>query len=176
LPTIKELYAPEQVWLFGSYAYGHPDQWSDLDVLVVSKKFARGNRLARRSKFLVKTGIWRNGELVVDPLCYTPAEFARAPSAVYHRRSGGDGHQTHLSFKTEEGIAMYHFLVVIEKTKHNYSAYSPDLPGCVATGKPRAQTATHMHRAIALHVRGLRADKLPIPQSQSFSEYVAVAV
>ena len=78
LPAIKKLYAPEQVWLFGSYAHGRPDQWSDLDVLVVSKKFARDNRLERRSKFLVKTGIWRNGEFVVDPLCYTPAEFERA--------------------------------------------------------------------------------------------------
>jgi predicted RNase H-like HicB family nuclease len=40
---------------------------------------------------------------------------------------------------------MYRFLVIIEKADGNYSAYSPDLPGCVATGKTRAQAAKNMH-------------------------------
>ncbi len=69
---------------------------------------------------------------------------------------------------------MYHFLIVIEKANGNYSAYSPDLPGCVATGKTREQVTRNMYDAIELHVRGLREDKLPIPKSRSFAEYVAV--
>lgn len=69
---------------------------------------------------------------------------------------------------------MYRFLVVIEKIKNNYSVYSPDLPGCVATGKTREEAAKNMHEAIELHVQGLVEDKLPIPRSHSFAEYVAV--
>ena len=69
---------------------------------------------------------------------------------------------------------MHRFLVVIEKADGNYSAYSPDLPGCVATGKTRDQAARNMHEAIDLHVRGLLEDKLPVPQSRAFAEYVAI--
>jgi predicted RNase H-like HicB family nuclease len=69
---------------------------------------------------------------------------------------------------------MHRFLIVIEKADGNYSAYSPDLPGCVATGKPRDQVARNTHAAIDLHVRGLLEDKLPVPQSRSFAEYIAI--
>ena len=68
---------------------------------------------------------------------------------------------------------MHRFLIVIEKADRNYSAYSPDLPGCVATGKTHDQAARNMHEAIDLHVRGLLEDKLPVPQSRSFAEYIA---
>ena len=71
---------------------------------------------------------------------------------------------------------MYRFLVVIEKTNGNYSAYSPDLLGCVATGETREEAEHNMHEAIEMHVRGLLEDDLPVPTSQAFSEYVAVAV
>jgi predicted RNase H-like HicB family nuclease len=69
---------------------------------------------------------------------------------------------------------MYRFLVVIEKANGNYSAYSPDLPGCVATGATREETERKMHDAIEMHVRGLLEDNLPIPESSSFAEYIAV--
>jgi len=69
---------------------------------------------------------------------------------------------------------MHRFLIVIEKADGNYSAYSPDLPGCVATGKTRDQAARHMHEAIDMHVRGLLEDNLPVPQSRSFAEYIAI--
>ncbi|MEW6418359.1 MAG: type II toxin-antitoxin system HicB family antitoxin [Nitrospirota bacterium] len=69
---------------------------------------------------------------------------------------------------------MYRFLVVIEKANSNYSAYSPDLPGCIATGATREEAERNMHEAIELHVRGLIEDNLPIPESTSFAEYVAV--
>ena len=69
---------------------------------------------------------------------------------------------------------MYRFLVVIEKAKNNYSAYSPDLPGCVATGKTREEVAYNMHAAVEMHVRGMLEDQLPIPKSYASAEYVAV--
>jgi predicted RNase H-like HicB family nuclease len=70
---------------------------------------------------------------------------------------------------------MKRFLVIIEKAASNYSAYSPDLPGCVATGKTKDQAARNMHQAIKMHLDGLREDGLPIPRSQSSAEYVAVS-
>ena len=69
---------------------------------------------------------------------------------------------------------MYRFLIVIEKTKKNYSAYSPDLPGCVATGVTRREVEKNMHEAIALHIQGLKEDRQAIPQSSSFAEYIAI--
>lgn len=69
---------------------------------------------------------------------------------------------------------MYRFLIVIEQAEGNYSAYSPDLPGCVATGQTRELTEQTMHEAIKMHVEGLLADNLPVPESKSFAEYVVV--
>ena len=70
---------------------------------------------------------------------------------------------------------MYRFLVVIEKANNNYSAYSPDLPGCVATGATREEAEKNMYEAIEKHIQGLLEDKLPIPESKSFAEFVTVA-
>lgn len=70
---------------------------------------------------------------------------------------------------------MYRFLIVIEKANKNYSAYSPDLPGCVATGKTRDEAARNMYEAVEMHVQGMLEDKLPIPESTSLAEYIAVA-
>lgn len=70
---------------------------------------------------------------------------------------------------------MHRFLIVIEKAHGNYSAYSPDLPGCIATGATREETEQSMHEAIELHVKGLREDNLPVPESTSFAEYVVVS-
>ncbi len=70
---------------------------------------------------------------------------------------------------------MYRFLVVVEKTDTNYSAYSPDLPGCVATGSTRDETENNMHAAIQFHIQGMIEDNLPIPESHSFAEFMAVA-
>ncbi|MBU4491371.1 MAG: type II toxin-antitoxin system HicB family antitoxin [Euryarchaeota archaeon] len=70
---------------------------------------------------------------------------------------------------------MYRFLVVIEKANNNYSAYSPDLPGCVATGATREEAEKNIHEAIEMHIQGLLEDNLSIPESKSFAEYVAIA-
>ncbi len=69
---------------------------------------------------------------------------------------------------------MNRFLIIIEKANKNYSAYSPDLPGCVATGKTREQATRNMYQAIEMHMRGMMEDKLPVPKSHAFAEYVAV--
>ena len=57
---------------------------------------------------------------------------------------------------------MYRFLVVIEKADGNYSAYAPDLPGCVATGKTVEDTELNMHEAIRMHLQGLQEDGVPV--------------
>lgn len=67
---------------------------------------------------------------------------------------------------------MPRFLVVIEKTKRNFSAYCPDLPGCVATGKTRAAVEYNIVEAIRFHLEGLAAGRKPIPRSVSEAEYV----
>ena len=69
---------------------------------------------------------------------------------------------------------MYRFLIVIEKAGGNYSAYSPDLPGCIATGTTREEAEQNMYRAIEMHIHGLREDGLPVPESTSFAEYMAI--
>jgi predicted RNase H-like HicB family nuclease len=70
---------------------------------------------------------------------------------------------------------MYRFLIVIEKANGNFSAYCPDLPGCVATGKTQEETERNMHEAVEMHIQGMLADKLPIPQGMAVAEYIAVS-
>ena len=67
------------------------------------------------------------------------------------------------------------YAIVIEKAEGNFSAYVPDLPGCVATGKTVEETETEIREAIAFHVKGLREDGLPVPPGASQVEYVEVA-
>ncbi len=67
------------------------------------------------------------------------------------------------------------YLIVIEQTQTGYSAFSPDLPGCVTTGPTREETETNMREAIAFHLEGLREDGLTMPQPTSYSTYIEVA-
>lgn len=64
------------------------------------------------------------------------------------------------------------YAVVIEKTEINYSAYVPDLPGCVATGQTLAEVETEIKSAIELHVKGLLEDNLAVPSATSIVEYI----
>ncbi len=66
------------------------------------------------------------------------------------------------------------YAIVIEKAANNYSAYVPDLPGCVATGTTMEEAELHMREAIEFHLEGLREDGLPLPASSSRVEYVEV--
>jgi len=59
------------------------------------------------------------------------------------------------------------FAVIVEKGDHNYSAYSPDLPGCVTTGNTVEATLENMKEAISFHLQGLQEDAQSIPASTS---------
>ena len=69
---------------------------------------------------------------------------------------------------------MRRFLIVIEQAANKFSAYSPDLPGCVATGSTREETERQMYEAIQMHIEGLIEDNQPVPSSTSFAEFVVV--
>ena len=64
------------------------------------------------------------------------------------------------------------YAVVIEKADGNYSAYVPDLPGCVATGDTVAAVEVEIRDAIRFHIEGLKADGLPVPAPTSIADYV----
>ena len=64
------------------------------------------------------------------------------------------------------------YAVVIEKAGNNYSAYVPDLPGCIATGATVAEVEAELRDAIRFHIEGLKADGLPVPEPVSMAEYV----
>ena len=67
------------------------------------------------------------------------------------------------------------YAIVIEKAEGNYSAYVPDLPGCVATGATVKEVETQIREAIEFHLEGMRKDGTAIPQPASRVEYVDVA-
>jgi len=67
------------------------------------------------------------------------------------------------------------YAIVIEKAAGNYSAYVPDLPGCIATGKNVAALEQNIREAIAFHLDGLREDGVPVPPPTSQVEYVEIA-
>ncbi|MBI2867181.1 MAG: type II toxin-antitoxin system HicB family antitoxin [Chloroflexi bacterium] len=69
---------------------------------------------------------------------------------------------------------MRRFPIVIERANRNYSAYAPDLPGCAATGKTRAEAERNIRAAIKLHIAGLREDNLPVPKPQTTVTVVEV--
>jgi predicted RNase H-like HicB family nuclease len=64
------------------------------------------------------------------------------------------------------------YAIVIEKAENNYSAYVPDLPGCVATGCTVDEVTSEITEAIQFHLDGLREDGLEIPEPSSLCEYV----
>ena len=66
-------------------------------------------------------------------------------------------------------------LIVVEETTTGFSAYSPDLPGCAATGATRAEVEETMRDAIAFHLEGLRAGGEDVPKPRSYAVYVDVA-
>ena len=67
------------------------------------------------------------------------------------------------------------YLIVIEESETGYSAYSPDIPGCVTTGSTQEETLVNMREAITFHLDGLREEGFPIPKASSVSSYVEVA-
>jgi predicted RNase H-like HicB family nuclease len=69
---------------------------------------------------------------------------------------------------------LHRYLVIFEKNSDSYSVYSPDLPGCVATGSSREEAEKNMTKAVEVHIRGLLEAGLPIPEARSIAEWVAV--
>ena len=69
---------------------------------------------------------------------------------------------------------MHKYLVIFEKAGDIYSAYSPDIPGCIATGATRDEVEKNIREAISFHIAGLVKDRLPIPEPASFTEYIEV--
>jgi predicted RNase H-like HicB family nuclease len=67
------------------------------------------------------------------------------------------------------------YLIIIEKTGTGYSAYSPDVPGCVSTGQTREEVEVNMREAIQFHIDGLKQDGYEVPEPSSYSSYVNVA-
>ena len=69
---------------------------------------------------------------------------------------------------------MHRFLIMIEKTEDNYSTYSHDLTGCIATDTTVEEAKKNMHEAIEMHVKGMKEDNIQIQESHSITEYMAV--
>ncbi|PIU29483.1 MAG: hypothetical protein COT09_00565 [Candidatus Hydromicrobium americanum] len=67
------------------------------------------------------------------------------------------------------------YLVIIEKANDNYSAYLPDVPGCIATGKTIEETKKNITEALFMHLRGLAEDGLPSPKPKAKADYVATS-
>ena len=67
------------------------------------------------------------------------------------------------------------YAVVIERASSNYSAYVPDLPGCVATGATIKKVENEIRNAIEFHLEGLKEDGQPIPAPSSYVDYIEVA-
>ncbi len=69
---------------------------------------------------------------------------------------------------------MIKYLVIIEKTATGYSAYSPDLPGCIATGSTQREVKQNMSEAIRFHLEGLRLENYEIPMPTNHAAYIQV--
>ena len=67
------------------------------------------------------------------------------------------------------------YAMIIEKGERNFSAYVPDLPGCVATGKTLEEVKRRRSEAVELHLRGMREDGLPILEPTSLADYIEAA-
>ena len=73
------------------------------------------------------------------------------------------------------GVETMKYLIVIEPINTGFSAYSPDLPGCISTGRTKDEVEANMHEAIEFHLEGLSEEGYPLPEPSSASAYVEVA-
>ena len=67
------------------------------------------------------------------------------------------------------------YAIVIEKGPENYSAYVPDLNGCVSTGLTVSEAEENIKEAISFHIDGLKEDGLPVPEPTTICEYIETA-
>lgn len=69
---------------------------------------------------------------------------------------------------------MKKYLIVIEETTTGYSAYSPDLLGCISTGRTREEVERNMREAIEFHLEGMRLEGMAVPNPHTYSAYIEV--
>jgi predicted RNase H-like HicB family nuclease len=74
------------------------------------------------------------------------------------------------------GGTVSRYLIILEKGESNYSAYVPDLPGCVATGRTYEEVEKNMREALILHLKGMIEDQKAIPPPQTSAEYIDVSL
>ena len=72
-------------------------------------------------------------------------------------------------------VKLMRYAIIIEKMPNNYSAYVPDLPGCVATGLTVEEISVEIQAAISFHLEGLQLEGLPIPEPTTICEYIEAA-
>ena len=70
---------------------------------------------------------------------------------------------------------MKEYVVIYEHTENNWAAYSPDVPGCMATGKTREEVEANYKEALAFHLEGLKLEGLPVPEPSSEAGRVSIA-
>ena len=70
---------------------------------------------------------------------------------------------------------MKEYVVIYEHTENNWAAYSPDVPGCMATGKTREEVEVNYRDALAFHLEGLKMEGLPIPEPSTETGHVSIA-
>ena len=75
-----------------------------------------------------------------------------------------------------EDKKVFKYLIIIERANRNYSAYSPDLPGCVATGTTIENTLIRMNEAIQFHIEGLKKEGLAVPEPSSRARYIEISI
>lgn len=71
---------------------------------------------------------------------------------------------------------MKKYLIVIEETSTGYSAYCPDILGCVAAGKTNSDVEARMQKAISLHLDGMKSEGLKIPEPKAYSKYFEASI
>jgi predicted RNase H-like HicB family nuclease len=113
-----------------------------------------------------------------EPAMWRACGHILARSVRHQRRSsGGQCSFAEVSLipilvKRAQGAALMRYAVVIEKAEGNYSAFVPDLPGCVATGDTVASVEHEIREAIRFHIEGLKQDGLDVPAATSIAEYI----
>jgi predicted RNase H-like HicB family nuclease len=87
-------------------------------------------------------------------------------------RPGARNVKQYIEAGRPQGETVMRYAVVIEKADGNFSAYVPDLPGCVATGDTREEAERKIPEAVRFHIEGLKADGLPTPEPQATMAYI----
>jgi len=105
-----------------------------------------------------------------------PTEHFQISAYVDFSKGFAPGTQNSILKQSGLKLIMSRYLIILEPSETGFSAYSPDLPGCVATGADRAQTECRMREAIEFHLKGLRQEKLPVPQPRSQPAFLNIGV